>query len=379
MNSTHPFAKLTHLGELPVETFLRDYWQKKPLLVRNAFPNFTSAVTPDELAGYAIDDDVVSRLIVEDNGNWQVNHGPIPEAAFQDLPEAHWTLLIQHADLLDPAINQLLDTFRFIPSWRLDDIMISYASDGGGVGPHFDYYDVFLLQAEGNRRWRLGQQCSVESPLLENIDMKVLRNFETKDDFIMKPGDLLYVPPKLAHWGQAQGECITYSIGFRAPSYADVILDFSEESASLATEDMRYSDPALPLQQHSGQISPEALAQVAEILKRYSEKEGHLASWFGGFMTRMNPGGDVASEGDYTTEDYHQGLSCQLSNFARCAFYETSDHCLLFINGAKWHCSKELAIKLSEYKTISIQQLQARDEYIIKHLAEEGLLDKIDE
>ncbi len=303
MNSPHPFPLLAYLGEMPVETFLKYYWQKKPLLVKNAFPNFSSPVSADELAGFAVDDDVVSRLIVEDQGQWQVNHGPIPEQAFQDLPQKNWTLLVQHADLLDPAINQLLDAFRFIPSWRLDDIMVSYATPEGGVGPHFDYYDVFLLQAQGKRRWRIGQMCDTDSPLLEGVDMRVLQYFESQEEYIVEPGDLLYIPPRLAHWGIAIEESITYSVGFRAPSYADLVLDFAEESASLANEDMRFKDPDAPQQKHQAQITHETIEQVSNMLKRYSEKEGYLASWFGCFITRVNPGGHEASQGDYTLDD----------------------------------------------------------------------------
>ena len=210
---------LTHLGNISIDTFLAEYWQKKPLLVRQAIPAFISPISADELAGLSLDEDVVARLVVEDPtaNEWQVEHGPINEERYGELPETHWTLLVQHADALDPQVNDVLQAFRFIPNWRLDDIMISYAPDKGGVGPHFDYYDVFLLQAGGRRRWRIGQACDSQSPLVPNQPMKILQEFETQEDYVLEPGDMLYIPAKLAHWGEAVGESITYSIGFRAP------------------------------------------------------------------------------------------------------------------------------------------------------------------
>jgi Uncharacterized conserved protein len=383
MNSakSHPFSRLTHLGEMPVDTFLSEYWQKKPLLVRNAFPNFVSPVSADELAGFALEEDVVSRLVVHDReaGHWQVEHGPLADSTFSTLPKVDWTLLVQHADLLDPDINQLLEAFRFIPSWRLDDIMISYAADGGGVGPHFDYYDVFLLQAQGSRNWKLGQTCNTESPLLPGLDMKILRDFEQTQEWLVNPGDLLYIPPNIAHWGEAKGkDCITYSVGFRAPSYSDILLDFAEEMASQTNQDMRYSDAAHKQQRLFGEITPETVAKVSQILQTFVGNPSYVANWFGEYMTRPNPGGDEASrtETSMAALNAHQ---CRLNAFARCAYYETSDHCIVFINGEKWHCSKALAVLLSNYEPLNLKQLNTKEQYLVRHLAEEGLLEPADD
>lgn len=378
----HPFRRLNLLGALPVDDFIRDYWHKKPLLIRRAMPNFVSPVSADELAGFATEEDVVSRLVQQDmtSGQWSVEHGPLPEARFSDLPDSHWTLLIQHADLLDPEVNDLLEAFRFIPSWRLDDIMISYATDQGGVGPHFDYYDVFLLQAHGRRRWRTGQVCSSESPLQANTDMKLLRDFDTVDDWILEPGDLLYIPPNLAHWGEALGESITYSIGFRAPSYADILLDFSEEMASMTNADMRYSDPDLAPQRLAGEISAASIDKIHQIINRFTNNRTALATWFGQYMTRLNPGADhLFNDIDSLCAQTIETEPCRLSTFARCAFYESTDVCLLFINGQKWHCSRELAIMLSNCETIEWRLLDKRDQYMLKHLADEHLLVSADD
>jgi 50S ribosomal protein L16 3-hydroxylase len=209
---------LEQLGDMPIETFLRDYWQKKPLLIRQAYPGFELPIDGDELAGLALEEEVESRIVLEHGKTpWELRHGPFDEQTFSQLPESHWTLLVQAVDQWVPEIHELLQDFQFIPGWRLDDIMISYASDKGSVGPHFDYYDVFLLQGMGKRRWRIGQHCDSGSELVEGTPLKLLRNFETTDEWVLEPGDMLYIPPGIAHWGIAEGECITCSIGFRAP------------------------------------------------------------------------------------------------------------------------------------------------------------------
>lgn len=378
---THTFRRLTHLGDIPVDVFLKDYWQKKPLLVRKAFPNFVSPVSADELAGFAIDDDVVSRLIIEDRPNkrWNLQHGPLSDNIFSQLPNFNWTLLVQHADLLDPEVNALMDAFQFIPRWRIDDIMISYATNGGGVGPHFDYYDVFLLQAQGKRRWRLGQACSSESQLLPGIDLKILKEFDTQYDWVVEPGDLLYIPPGIAHWGESIDESITYSVGFRAPSYGDIVLDFAEEMASLTNNDQRYSDPDLSQQRLSGEISTHTIEKVQQILSKFSNNKAYLANWFGEYMTRPNPGGHESSRSELRSEDLAQTPLCRLNPFARSAFCETSDHCIVYINGYHWHCSKPLAVMLSEYEAMEFNAMSEQDKYILNHLANEGLLEAIDD
>ncbi|WP_188151246.1 cupin domain-containing protein [Teredinibacter waterburyi] len=385
-------ARLTHLGDMPIETFLRDYWQQKPLLIRQAIPQFESPLCGDELAGLALEEDVVSRLVIEkpEQNQWSLTHGPLADDAFATLPSSHWTLLIQHADLLDPEVNALLDLFRFIPNWRLDDIMISYAADQGGVGPHFDYYDVFLLQGEGRRRWRIGQTCDSHSEMLEDQDMKVLKDFDTLHDWIVEPGDLLYIPPNVAHWGTAEGNCITYSIGFRAPSYSDILLDLTEEAASHCNPDQRYTDPNLPLQAHTGELSSNSIEQLKAIIASQLGDEQQLANWFGSYMTRPNPGGQFADE-NALSEDELNAESIALSRFARCAFYpistatddaankQTTDQCQLFINGEAWECSRALAQKLSAYQAIQYQDVTAEERELLRQLAQLGWLVDADE
>ncbi len=382
-SASQPYSRLTHLGDIPVETFLKEYWQKKPLLIRQCFPHFSSPVSADELAGFALDEDVTSRLVVEHQSpggsRWEVTHGPLPESQFAKLPEKNWTLLVQHADALDPDINQLLNAFRFIPNWRLDDIMVSYAADGGGVGPHFDYYDVFLLQAEGKRRWRIGQTCSTQTALLPDQPMKILREFEQAREWLLEPGDMLYLPPMLAHWGIAEGNCMTYSIGFRAPSHADILLDFAQEAASHTTGDMRYSDPALPLQNHSGEISLMAIENVSRILQQYLTDKVSLAQWLGETLTQ--PKTPFAMEAETITEDaLRNNAPFRLNPFTRGAFFdcsalgEASDRALLFVDGFSYRSSRHFSALLTGGETILFNNLDSIDRKVAMQLAELALL-----
>ncbi|MFL0799849.1 MAG: cupin domain-containing protein [Agarilytica sp.] len=370
------FSPLTQLGDISLETFFTDYWQKKPLLIRQAFPNFSSLISPDELAGLSLEEDVESRLIIENKHQWQVEHGPLEEERFNTLPEHHWTLLVQHVDSLDPQINALLKAFRFIPNWRLDDIMISYASDGGGVGPHFDYYDVFLLQAEGERRWRLGQECSSESPLIPDQAMKILQDFSTEEDWVLSPGDMLYVPAKKAHWGEAVGECMTYSIGFRAPSHTDFLLDFSQEAASTFSEDLRYSDPILHPGNDIGKIGDEVIQHFQLILQDLSHDKNAIASWLAQYATELKQPVDTMFDALIPSK-LETNHHCKLSEYCRVSYFTDSQKCVTcFINGQPWQCSEKLAQMLSQYQEINYTNLDAADKKILRSLAEEGLLNQ---
>jgi 50S ribosomal protein L16 3-hydroxylase len=211
---------LTLLGGLTPAQFMRRHWHKKPLLVRQAIPGFQAPVPRADLFDLAGQEGVESRLVQQLRGAWKLRQGPFARRALPSLKQPDWTLLVQGVDLHDAGVHALMQQFRFVPEARLDDLMISYASDGGGVGPHFDSYDVFLLQAHGKRRWRIGRQKDLT--LKEGIPLKVLAQFEPEEEFVLEPGDMLYLPPRYAHDGIAEGECMTYSIGFRAPARAEL-------------------------------------------------------------------------------------------------------------------------------------------------------------
>ena len=235
---------------------MRRHWQKKPLLVRQAIPQFAPPVLRKELFALAGEEGVESRLVQCVKGAWKLRHGPFSRRALPALQQPDWTLLVQGVDLHNDAVHGLLQQFRFVPEARLDDLMISYASDGGGVGPHFDSYDVFLLQAHGQRRWRIGRQKDLS--LRDDIPLKVLARFEPEQEFVLEPGDMLYLPPRYAHDGVAEGECMTYSIGFRAPARAEL----AQELLVRLAEDAGDEDSSPRLSRDAQQ---EAVAQPGAI------------------------------------------------------------------------------------------------------------------
>lgn len=206
--------------QLPVsrELFLRDYWQRQPLLMRQAARHL-DVLDGNTLAGLALEEEVEARLITgADSGPWHNRNGPFTEADFDQLPDTDWTLLVQSADHYLTEVSLLLDSFDFLPSWRLEDIMVSYAAPGGSVGPHFDLYDVFLVQASGQRRWKIGNCCDANTPLQQHDSLKLLADMPVTEELLLEPGDVLYLPPHLAHWGIAESDdCITWSVGLRAP------------------------------------------------------------------------------------------------------------------------------------------------------------------
>lgn len=271
---------------MSAEEFLADYWQQKPLLIRNALPGFTSPISADELAGLALEEEVESRIVLEegDSGPWELLSGPFEEDIFQELPESHWTLLVQAVDLWVPQVKRLLEHFDFLPPWRLDDIMVSYATPGGSVGPHFDYYDVFLLQAEGQRRWQIGGLCDQHTPRLDDTALRILSDFEQHDTWVLNPGDMLYLPPRLAHWGVAVNDCLTYSVGFRSPTLPEILGDLATELMAQGNTSY-YQDPKLTPNMASERIDPLFIRQVQGMLHQLATNEELLGDWFARYMT----------------------------------------------------------------------------------------------
>ena len=223
-----------------------------------------------------------SRLITQSSDDWNAEHGPLPEARFGDLGKSPWTLLVQAVDQHVPDVAALIEPFRFIPNWRIDDVMVSYASDGGGVGPHFDHYDVFLIQGLGQRRWQIGGMCDDQTALRSHEDLLLLANFEATEEWILDPGDMLYIPPGIAHNGVAVGEdCMTYSIGFRSPSRKELISNWCDELLPTLGDDDRYCDPDLSLQKNPGEISASAIDRLHSMLTEKLKDREAFAQWFG--------------------------------------------------------------------------------------------------
>lgn len=273
--------KLQLLGDITPAQFLRDYWHKKPLLIRGAIPGFKALLKFEKLAELARQNHVESRLVTQRNGEWNMQHGPLAELPSRSEP--NWTMLVQGVNLVDERADDLLRQFRFIPDARLDDLMISFATDGAGVGPHYDSYDVFLLQAHGKRRWKIGSQQDLT--LVEGLPLKILANFEPEEEFVLEPGDMLYLPPHYAHDGIAEGECMTYSIGFRSPSFQELgeaFLQFMADSIDLPG---RYADPQLQLARNPAEIPKDMLATVVEELNKVRWDEEDVTVFLGEYMS----------------------------------------------------------------------------------------------
>jgi 50S ribosomal protein L16 3-hydroxylase len=274
-------AAIPFLGGLTADQFLSEYWQKKPLLVRNALPGFTGLLPRDEMLDLTGRDDVESRFVSQ-AGGWTIEHGPFTRQRLRRAAKP-WTALVQGLNLVLPAGEEMMRRFSFIPYARLDDLMVSYATDGGGVGPHFDSYDVFLLQGMGKRRWRIGNQK--DQTLIDGLPIRILKDFRPVHDWVLESGDLLYLPPEWAHDGIAVGECMTYSVGFRAApaqELAEQFLTFLQDHIEI---DDRYRDPDLRCQKHPAEIGDDMIDQVESILANIRWDSKAVRDFLGCYLT----------------------------------------------------------------------------------------------
>lgn len=383
------------LGGMSVEEFLANYWQKKPLLIRQAFPNFETPLEPEELAGLACTEGVMSRLILEQGGDypWQLKSGPFSEEEFENRTDHHWTVLVQEVDRHVPAVADLFDCFGFLPSWRKDDVMVSYASRDAGVGAHIDSYDVFLLQGSGRRRWEIGEALAGFAPsdggiraagsadggpagghldtsselYKPGLDVRIMADFQATEVFELEPGDMLYLPPGVPHNGVAIEPCLTFSFGFLAPSRRDMVCDFAcwhEENRG----PFRYSDPDLTEAQAAGLITDNDLNRVLRMLQHASTDRDSLAEWFGTFITRPQRGPAASEEFEGSLEDFrgdfeesqvwrrHEGI--------RVAAWVEGEKNLLFADGEKvdTKLSAEQLQEVSTRREWSYQTASTSDE-----------------
>lgn len=331
--------------------FLRDTWQQKPLLIRNPWPAWgaawTNPLTPDELAGLACERGVEARLVMNPGpGEWALEHGPFKPRRFAGLGTAPWTLLVQSVDHHIPPVADLLAPFGFIPNWRVDDVMVSYAADGGGVGPHFDQYDVFLIQGLGQRRWQIGGRCDAETPLIAHDDLRLLAAFEPAEEWLLGPGDMLYLPPGIAHNGTAVGDdCMTYSVGFRAPSRCELIAGWSDRALADLSDDDRYGDAGLARQDNPGEIGADALDRLQAMVAAAFGNRAAFARWFGEHSTAPKDAEiDWSPARPLTAATVRRrlgkGAVIQRNPASRFAFVRTgSGRLTLFVDGGSYDCS----------------------------------------
>ncbi len=311
------------LSNFDADTFLREHWQRKPLLIKNALPDFKDPLSPEELAGLALEEDIESRIIEIKADGWDFQQGPFADA---DFDRSHpWTLLVQAVDHHVDEIAELKQLVSFIPNWRFDDVMVSFATAGGGVGPHYDNYDVFLLQGQGSRTWKLGQVCSDNEALINHPDLHILEHFEDSAEYTLEPGDVLYVPPRLAHWGTAETESLTYSLGFRAPRLNDMLSREVDHQLEAMSEQQLYADPELVSSSRVGEINSEAIQAAIEQLQQQLAGLGKHMGWFGELVTepREPLPSLIISEGE----------PLRLDPAARLAWREVDGEVEIYANG----------------------------------------------
>lgn len=362
-------------GEITVEEFLRDYWQKRPLLVRSAWPRFLSPLKSEDLINLAQRDDVDSRLILTAGGEyeWEARFGPFEEDDFNRLGEVDWTLLVQEVDRLVPEVSELLKVVPFLPNWRIDDIMVSYATDGGGVGAHIDHYDVFLIQGFGKRKWEIEGAPAESEELVPDLDVRILSEFEPTDTWILEPGDLLYLPPRIAHRGTAVGECLTYSIGCRAPSKKDLVSAFVEHLFVAGIDETPFSGSRVSGEGEPGRISRELKEFAREAVSESMLETEGFDRWLGRYLSRSSRGSLPPARKSVITsaelqEHGEKGGRVQASSVSMIMYDELLDGSLiLFAGGEEYAVDAKYATILAGLtgrEGLAVEQLPQDDSFI---------------
>ena len=329
------------LGSMQTRDFLARYWQKQPCLIRGALPGFTSFISKEELLALSTEETVESRLVLERGGTmpWEVVPGPQDPEDLAHLPDSHWTLLVQNVDLHRRDAAALLRRFRFIPDWRIDDLMISVAPAGGSVGPHLDSYDVFLLQARGRRRWQINTGDYTEDDFIPGLDLRILADFSAQQEWVLEPGDMLYLPPGVAHHGVALDECLTFSIGFRAPSRQELLHHYLDDLL-LEISDETYRDPDLTPQEYGAEITAAARTRIRSLLQAPFRNDAALDRWFGRYVTRLPDQIDITPPAQLDAAAFAafcaqaHGLRCH--HACRTVFLRRDSDFILFVNGEEY-------------------------------------------
>lgn len=348
--------------------FLSRYWQHEPVVIRQAFPDFTPELDSNDIAGLACEELAESRLISGSypEHNWALHQGPFDEKTLSELPEENWTLLVQDAEKHYPPLDQLFNHFSFLPRWRFDDLMISVASPGGSVGPHVDQYDVFLLQASGTKRWSVARAFNPE--LRSGTDLNVLQSFEPEQEWVLESGDMLYLPPNVAHHGVALDTGMTWSFGMRAPSSADLLLALGEWLAEQDGEGARYQDGKLDTNPRPGEVNPEALSGFSSLLRNCVDNHPAFQTFAASFLSRYRLAYEPASPArQLTRTDLHSALGrgalLRPNPWTRLLWIREDDQAVLFAAGTAHPCSIGIAEALCTNPVYTLMPDEHNEEF----------------
>lgn len=359
---------------MDVKTFLTDVWQKKPLVIRNAIPRFKNILSADELAGLSMEEDIESRIVIATPNThpfWHLKKGPFIEKDYQQLPPTHWTLLVQGVDRFIPELALLFDHFNFIPQWRVDDLMISYAAEHGSVGPHYDHYDVFLYQAQGSRKWSLTTKQCHEDNCLPDVPLRIMKQFDIEEEYILEEGDMLYLPPHVGHYGVAvTKDCMTYSFGYRSYSNRELWDSFGDYCSEEGGAIQLYQDPNWAILNDSSELPRASWMNAKVAMQRMLDDEQKLKTWFGCFATQLDRQAEALLPEPVSepVESFLKKLSShkQLTRHSSCRFayqMQTENPLIitLFINGVEWNTqqvSSELIQLVANQRVLSVEQLR---------------------
>jgi len=380
---------------MPAATFLRDYWQKRPLLIRVAVPDFETPVQPEDIAGLACEEGALSRLITHDRATdgWSVRTGPFQEEEFPGMPDHDWTLLVQDVDKWDADVRALISHFDFLPRWRMDDVMISFAATGGSVGAHVDQYDGFLLQAYGHRRWQIDASESIKGkrpPLdfRDDVELKLLRRFKPTHDWVLAPGDMLYLPPNVPHNGVAEDPCLTFSFGMRAPASAELNSAYLDTLIDGADESIRYQDQDLKVPEDPNEIDVVSMNRVVEALNAIRMNDpDKLGDWFGRFITTYRAAGEVMAHGEPLPREEIEaalgaGVELQRHPWARLAWRRAKRGASLYCSGLDFALPVKDAQVLAGTEQIGAalyQKLSAKGRDAVQALVAGGFYQLVDD
>jgi len=341
---------MLNFPNITVKDFLTNYWQKNFLIIPDAIPGFINPVSPDELAGLALEEEIESRMVFQTPGedlSWSLKRGPFTADIFTKLPPTHWTLLVQGVDRFVPEVASLLDHFNFLPQWRVDDVMISYAVKNGSVGPHYDNYDVFLYQAKGRRKWLLTTIGCTEDNYQEGLDLRIMKEFKTEHEFILEEGDMLYLPPHVAHHGISLSEdCLTYSFGYRSYQGQELWDSFGEYLAANNKQSLLYIDPDWSKINNTSEIPEQAWLQAKKTMQAILSDDRQIKSWFAAFSTSLDSQAEsvlpIPDEDEETIsveqfkEELRSSTGIIRNAVCRFAYFCEGDSLKLYINGCNW-------------------------------------------